>query len=370
LLSALFLPVLSQVSLTAATLSIPNETANPGGTAIAGISLGLNGETISAIQFDLTWDASLALNIAPASVVGSSSKILFTASPQPGTLRCLLAGFDTNALSAGSLLLAFVTVSSSATAGSAEIALNNVIAAAPDGSAVAIQSSSGTVQIQSGPATQLIEPQGILNAASLQPATLSPGEIITLFAPITTPSPLLLVNGTAAPVLYAGSDQLNAIVPFELNASSPATLVLRQGQSSGTTMVPAAAVNPAIFTIGSDGTGPGAILNQDYSTNSPGNPAAPGSTLMVYGTGFGALTPAPTDGQIATVAAHTNAAVTATLGGVSATVSYAGAAPDLVSGVTQINVVVPQGLPANPFTPIVLTIGSASTQPGVTVAIQ
>jgi trimeric autotransporter adhesin len=360
----------TQVLLGAATLSIPSESAHPGDTVISAISLGLNGETISAIQFDLTWDSSLALNIAPASDVGSSSKLFYTASQQPGTLRCLLAGFNTTAFPAGSLLLAFFTVSASAIAGSAEIALNNVIAAAPNGSAVSVQSSTATVQIQNGAATELIQAQGILNAASLQPGAISPGEILTVFAPISSPSPQLLVNGTTAPALYAGSDQLNAIVPFELNASSPATLILQQGQSSGTATVPTAAVDPAIFTTGTDGTGPGAILNQDYSTNSPQNPAAPGSFVMVYGTGFGVLTPAPADGQITAVAAATNATVSATIGGVPAQVTYAGAAPGLVSGVNQINVSVPQGLPANPFTPIVLTIGSASTQPGVTVAIQ
>jgi trimeric autotransporter adhesin len=68
--------------------------------------------------------------------------------------------------------------------------------------------------------------------------------------------------------------------------------------------------------------------------------------------------------------ANTNAPVTATVGGVPAEVTYAGTAPTIAAGVTQINVRVPDGLPANPATPILLTVGSVTTPPGVTVAIQ
>ena len=60
-------------------------------------------------------------------------------------------------------------------------------------------------------------------------------------------------------------------------------------QTSTTETFPVAASAPGIFTMNSSGSGQGAILNQDYSVNSPTQPAAPGSIIMLYATGGGAL---------------------------------------------------------------------------------
>jgi uncharacterized protein (TIGR03437 family) len=51
-------------------------------------------------------------------------------------------------------------------------------------------------------------------------------------------------------------------------------------------------------------------------------------------------------------------------------VSYAGAAPGLVAGVTQVNALIPSGVNPGSAIPIVLTIGGVSSQAGVTIAIQ
>jgi uncharacterized protein (TIGR03437 family) len=53
---------------------------------------------------------------------------------------------------------------------------------------------------------------------------------------------------------------------------------------------------------------------------------------------------------------------------VSATVRYAGDAPNAVSGVMQVNVTVPFNLAAG-AQPLVLTVGAASSQPGVTITV-
>ena len=134
--------------------------------------------------------------------------------------------------------------------------------------------------------------------------------------------------------------------------------------------VPVAAVQPAIFTQNFTGIGPGAILNQDYSLNTPSNPAARGSYIMVYGTGFGALQTPAIDGQIASDATPLAASVTATIGGIPADVKYAGAAPTLISGVAQINVWIPPDVQPNLFAPITLKVGPYFTPDGVTVSIQ
>jgi uncharacterized protein (TIGR03437 family) len=173
-----------------------------------------------------------------------------------------------------------------------------------------------------------------------------------------------------ATVIWAGLNQVNAIVPFGLDLSAPAQVEIQQGASTAKTAVPVAAASPAIFTLSTTGIGPGAILNQDYTVNSVAKPAAPGSVIMIYGTGFGSLSPLPADGQIAQDLATTASPVTATIDGLPASVWYAGAAPELINGAVQVNVQVPPGAHTNPAAPISLTIGSYTTQPGVTVSIK
>jgi hypothetical protein len=69
--------------------------------------------------------------------------------------------------------------------------------------------------------------------------------------------------------------------------------------------VPVATAVPGIFTADASGIGPGAIANQDYSLNSPANPADRGSTVVLYLTGGGQTIPGGTDGKITTASAAT-----------------------------------------------------------------
>jgi uncharacterized protein (TIGR03437 family) len=61
--------------------------------------------------------------------------------------------------------------------------------------------------------------------------------------------------------------------------------------------------------------------------------------------------------------------VTAEIGGRPATVLYAGSSVDIVSGVIQVTLLVPSGLPAGPQ-PVTVTVGSGAPQTGVTIAVQ
>jgi uncharacterized protein (TIGR03437 family) len=64
------------------------------------------------------------------------------------------------------------------------------------------------------------------------------------------------------------------------------------------------------------------------------------------------------------------APVSLTIGGQPAKILYAGAAPFLVSGVLQVNAIVPEGIGSGPQ-PLVLRVGqSSNAQQQVTVAVQ
>jgi uncharacterized protein (TIGR03437 family) len=135
--------------------------------------------------------------------------------------------------------------------------------------------------------------------------------------------------------------------------------------------VPVQAASPALFALDATGGGPGAILNQDLSVNSETNPAAPGSVVVLYGTGGGLTTPSSVDGLL-TAQPYPKPVlpVSVTIDNLPAQVLYAGAAPGLVAGVLQINVVVPANAAPVRYDQVVLTIGDYMSPTAITIAVQ
>lgn len=368
------LPVLCLLALFrshAASLTLPNQNAGPGQTLVLSLSFAAQEQSVTAIQFDINTDQGLSFGTLPGMQIGASGKALYTTSLSDHSLRVMVAGINSQQIANGELLRPVVVVDPAASPGAAQIRIQNVMASDQNGKPVSIPSTAATVQIQAGLPALPFAAGGVVNAGSLMSGPVSPGEIVTIFggAGLAAASKVLF-NGVSAPLLYAGAGQINAIVPFGLDPSKAASLeILTPAGSLGTLSLSAAAVSPALFTQSSSGLGPAAILNQDYSLNSYSNPAPAGSTVMIYGTGFGTLVPQPADGQTATVAAPTVLPVTATVGGVAANVTYAGAAPFLVAGVVQINVQIPDLRPGQAL-PISMSIGGIATALGSTVSVQ
>ena len=261
-------------------------------------------------------------------------------------------------------------------------------------------SGSSTVSVTVNVTAPLPTISKITNAASYASGAISPGEMITLFAsdpthPIgpATPAGLavdsngkvattlggvqVLINGLACPMIYVSATQVSAVVPYEIKLFTSATVLVKfLGQSSNGVAVSVATTVPGLFTANSSGTGPGAILNSNNSTNSPSNPAARGDTVVVYLTGEGETSPAGVTGKVTTVAAPPQPLtpapllpVSVTVGGQPANWSFAGEAPGIVSGVMQLNVIIPTNISATDQT-LVVTIGGNQSQPGVTVSVK
>ena len=125
-----------------------------------------------------------------------------------------------------------------------------------------------------------------------------------------------------------------------------------------------------LFTANASGKGQASVANQDYSLNSALNPAEKGSIVTFYATGEGQTDPPGVDGLIASqLFPKPVLPVSVRLGGVDAEVLYAGAAPNAVAGVFQVNVKVPEDAPAGDQ-PIAVTVGPCTSPDGVTVAIR
>jgi uncharacterized protein (TIGR03437 family) len=127
---------------------------------------------------------------------------------------------------------------------------------------------------------------------------------------------------------------------------------------------------PALFTYNASGSGPLAAANQDGSVNTAANPATVGSVMVFYGTGEGQTSPGGVDGQVAnSVYPKPVLPVSATIGGVAATVLYYGAAPGDVAGAFQMNVMVPAGIAIGAAVPVTFMVGTKTSQAGVTIAV-
>ena len=232
----------------------------------------------------------------------------------------------------------------------------------------------------------------VANAASYTTDAVSPGEIVVLFGANMGPASIVtlqvsngtvtnllagtqvMFDGVAAPMIYTLNGQVSAVVPYGVAGKTTTQVQVRyQGSASNTLSVPVQAATPAIFSLDSSGIGPGAILNQDTSINSTGNPAATGSVIALYCTGGGVTSPVSGDGEVIGGALRNlvqTPVTTVTIGGVNAPVQFAGAVPGAVAGLTQINVLVPAGLAPSLALPVVVKIGNFSSTSGVTVAVK
>jgi len=183
----------------------------------------------------------------------------------------------------------------------------------------------------------------------------------------------VLFDGTPAPLLYSSAGQVSAIVPYGVDGKAGTQVQVRNGTNvSDSVALPATSVGPSVFSVDFTGSGQGAILNQDGVTvNSSAHPADKGSIVVIYATGEGQTNPSGIDGKLANgpVYPAPKLPVTVNIGGLAAEVLYAGAAPTLVAGVMQVNVRIPANAPSGDV-PVDVAVGSAHSQPGVTVAVK
>ena len=170
-----------------------------------------------------------------------------------------------------------------------------------------------------------------------------------------SPRVRVLFDGIAAPVLSTRDTEILTIVPYALQGRDwVAVVVEKMGQRSGAIPVMMVDANPALFTVNGLGSGQAVAENADGSPNGPGNPAAPGAFLTLYGTGEGVpdrAAPAPAlDGRLMPAEPWLlpipALPVTVWIGGEEAGLLYAGAVPGGTAGKLQLVVQVPRTLPA------------------------
>ena len=182
-----------------------------------------------------------------------------------------------------------------------------------------------------------------------------------------------MINGTAAPLIYTSDRQLSAIVPYGITGTEARVRVEYLGQQSDEATIAVAPTAAAIFTQNASGSGPSAVLNENFELNTATAAAARGSILQIFLTGTGALTPAQPDGGLAPGAApfpRTVVMPTVRIGTLEAPVLFVGPAPGLVNGLVQINARIPANAPVGVAVPIAIRVGTTDSAAGPTVSIR
>ena len=193
---------------------------------------------------------------------------------------------------------------------------------------------------------------GVINAASFN-SQIAPGGLVSIFGTGFSSASTVQVNGETAKVLAAFPFQINAQIPSDI-APGSATVAIASAQQN-ITLNPVA---PAIFSIGPNQA---AITNQDNTLNTGSNPASRGNEIVIYATGFAAVTPS---GGLSV----TSTSVTAVIGTTETATAFAGLTPGFI-GLYQANVVIPANLPPGLSLPLYLKQGTATSNT-VLVAIQ
>jgi uncharacterized protein (TIGR03437 family) len=233
------------------------------------------------------------------------------------------------------------------------------------------------------PAGPVVSAGGIVNNASYaaNPAPVAPGSIAAIFGTglnngsqvlssafgpdgklvTTLGGASVTVGGIPAPMFYSTSGQLGVQIPVEITGTSAAVQVTVGGLTSQPQTVNLAPVKPGLFTVSQDGRGAAVCMHTDGVTPvTASKPANPNEVIILYGTGFGPVTPPLLTGVPATL--NQTVTPTVTIDGLSAQVQFSGIAPGFV-GLNQINVVVPGLARTNAADPLVVSVNAVPANP-------
>jgi uncharacterized protein (TIGR03437 family) len=82
-------------------------------------------------------------------------------------------------------------------------------------------------------------------------------------------------------LVYVNPTQINCVVPSESQGKGASYVQVCYLGGMSVPFSLGVNANPGLFTADGSGSGPAAALNEDQSANSPANPAARGSTVVL-----------------------------------------------------------------------------------------
>jgi uncharacterized protein (TIGR03437 family) len=379
------------LSLGAQQVTLGTVSQSPGQTASLSVQFTSGGAQISGVQFDLIYNtAVLAITATEGAVASAAGKSFATSNPAPNDLRVLIVGFDQTLIGNGDITDLKIQIAANAAPGNYPLTLSQVSATNPLGTAIIPSATSGSVTVTG--ATLLPVIAGISNLADGQ-IVVAPNAWVSIYGsnfaaagftdtwtktvvngnlPTTLDSVMVTIGGQLAYMEYVSAGQIDVLLPDVGLGPLQATVTTPAGTSAPMT-VNSQQYSPAFFPWPN---GQPVATHLDYSYAAQNGtlgtasvPAAPGETIILWGTGFGPTNPAyPTGVAVPSTSAYLTATpVTVTIGGSPATVVSA-VLTSGSAGVYQIAVTVPATLPNGNYT-VIASINGAQT-PAATLTVQ
>jgi uncharacterized protein (TIGR03437 family) len=186
------------------------------------------------------------------------------------------------------------------------------------------------------------------------------------------------IGGQAAFVAFISPAQVNALVPSKVGTGPQQITVKTAGGTTASVDITVNAVQPGLlaplsFKVGgvqyavaffSDGT---YVLPEGAISGITSRPAKPGDEIVLYGVGFGPVTPDIPAGEIVSQSNKLASSFEMSLGGKKVTTAYAGLAPNYV-GLYQFNITIPGATPTGAV-PLTFTVDGVSGTQTLSIAI-
>jgi uncharacterized protein (TIGR03437 family) len=161
-----------------------------------------------------------------------------------------------------------------------------------------------------------------------------------------------------APLLYVGAGQIVAVIPSNAPVGTD-TVTVTAGGKAGSTSVSVVPSAFGVSTVSGAGYGPAVVTFGDYSLVSATKSAKPGDTIVIWGTGLGAISGGD---NIPAAGGNISIPLQVFIGGIQATVTYQGRTPGAI-GLDQINATVSPGTPAGCNVAVVVQTNNAAGVP-------
>jgi len=209
----------------------------------------------------------------------------------------------------------------------------------------------------------------VVNGASNLAGAVAPGEIVVIAGSGLGPAELIVgdpaanrlynsdlsgtsvrFDGTPAPLIYTSDSQLAVQVPNSFSSQGAQLTITYEGRTSASFPVAFTQYAPGVFTLDSTGKGQAVALNQDRSVNTASNAATAGDVISLFVTGAG----------------EPAGSVTVMIGNAAAVVT---SMTKLAAGILQIDARIPTGAQTGGALPVLVQVGNASSQAGVTIAV-
>ena len=378
------------------SLTLDSAPAGPGGTLALNLVLNAGSTPPAAVQWTLTYNPASITGFSISNGAGAvaASKSL-ACSSGTGTSTCLVAGLNQNFIANSTVAVVNVTLSGAAS-GTVIIGVTGVVAAAPDGSSIAASGTGGNISLVLQPPSvsgvlsssvfggfSAVAPGSWIEVHGSNLAGVSRSWLLADFNGVVAPTSLsqtsVAIGGRAAAIASISPTMLLVQVPSQVGPG-PQSLVVTTAAGMTSSSVTVNALEPGVYAPAFLLVGGNQytsefndfmewVLPTGASAGTSSRPARAGDFIVVWGVGFGPVTPNVPTGTIVQGLTTLNTPVQFSIGGVPATVLYQGLAPEEI-GLYQFDLVVPNNVGAGNAVPLKFTQGGVSGTQTLYVAIQ